>query len=265
MTATKPGPEREATLTPALAWRQQLHAEVIKLRSTRSTYALMAGGLLLGVVTLGVFLVFLPTDDALVDRTAVNALIDSAGRGWMFAVLIGVICSSGEFRHLTISGTLIAHPNRSSLLLAKATAAAGAGVLMALASVLGGTVIVALDLTGQVGIGTIGSAGALQLAGSGIAFALAAAIGVGLGGLIRVQVGAVVVVLIWVLAIEPIIALAWPDVDRWLPGNAVNALGATGLFSAPGDALRAVAVLIGLATVSLVAAALTSMRRDITS
>ena len=254
-----------ATAGATHAWRHQLHAEVIKLRSVRSTYALLGGGLLLSLATLGVFLVFLPTDGAIVDRSAVAALVDCAGSGWLFALLLGVIVSSGEFRHLSISSTLIAHPNRVSLLLAKATAAAGAGVLLALLSVLTCAVIVTLDLIGQVPLALIGSAAVLQLLGSAVAFALAAVIGVGLGGLIRVQVAAVVIVLIWVLAVEPIIALAWPVGDRWMPGSAVTSLGATGLGFAPGDARGGTAVLVALAAASLAVAALTTTRRDITA
>jgi len=244
---------------------RQVRAEAIKLRTIRSTYLLLAGGVALALVTLAAFLIFIPTDGSVIDAPAIRGLMEISGRGWLFALLIGVIVASGEFRHLTISGTLAAQPSRATVLMAKSLAAAGAGAVLAVVSVAICALIIIVDLLGQAPLGTLAVAAALQAVGSILAFALAAIAGVGLGALLRVQVAAVVVALIWVLAVEPILALAWTAGAPWLPGTAVTTLGATGLATDLAEASRSLGVLALVAGALVVVAALTTMRRDITA
>jgi ABC-2 type transport system permease protein len=117
--------------------------------------------------------------------------------------------------------------------------------------------------------------GAVQLAaiiaGGGAATALAAALGVGVGAIVRNQVGAVIAVLALLYVAEPLLGLvpgAGPAVQEYgLGGLASGATGTTG-FPATAHLLgqgSAAVVLAGYAMVALLAGAVLLRRRDVTT
>lgn len=56
---------------------------------------------------------------------------------------------------------------------------------------------------------------------AGVGYAL---LGVGLGALVRNQIGALIGGLLWVLFAEPILGHALPDVGKWTPADAASSL-----------------------------------------
>jgi len=107
-----------------------------------------------------------------------------------------------------------------------------------------------------------------QMAAAGyIVMAAFAVIGVAIGALLRNQIAAVVVVLVWMLAVEQIVVTSYPSVGRWLPGSTAWVLLQLGpsvdpdgkLLSAPGAAL----LLAAYAAVAVALALRLTPQRDV--
>jgi hypothetical protein len=111
--------------------------------------------------------------------------------------------------------------------------------------------------------------------GAMLGAALMAAVGVAVGTLVRSQIIAVVIVLIWGLALEAILAGVLKAVGPYLPYTACMTLAsshpgggvlgyATRSHTAPLPYLAAVGLVAGVATIIGLIAARTSLRQDIT-
>jgi len=200
--------------------------------------------------------------------------------GYVFPLLIGTLMVTTEFRHKTLTPTFLATPKRGVVLWAKIVVGIGVGALFGVLGVLSSAVPAAGLLAGY-GLGTdLTSADTWALFGRMIlAFVLWVLVGIGVGALIRNQVGAIVGVLVFTQFLEPVgrAAAAFvdglSDVTRFLPGAASDALVGASVFTAAtpggtgGDALEwwvGGAVLLGYAAVFLALGHLFSWRRDVT-
>jgi hypothetical protein len=98
-----------------------LRAELLKLRTTRTFAAVLASAaaLSLTLVVLGAVLGKETKPHALFTNSAITYII----------VILGAIAMTGEWRHRTITGAVLAAPNRVRLLAAKAISYSVAGVL----------------------------------------------------------------------------------------------------------------------------------------
>ncbi|WP_121258030.1 ABC transporter permease subunit [Nocardioides ferulae] len=206
---------------------------------------------------------------------ALSAYTLAASLGYVFPLVVGALSMTGEFRHQTITATLLAEPRRTRVLLAKLAAGLAVGLVHGVAgtlgAVLGGAPVLALrDQPLFLGDGEV----LTQLVFSVLALAVWAVIGVGLGTLLTNQVAAVVVILAFTQFVEPILRLgltavsALEDVAKLLPGAAAEAMVGSSLYSASGllDLLpRAggTAVLLGYAALFAVLGRVTTLRRDI--
>jgi len=168
-----------------------LQAELIKLRTTRTFVALtaIAGGLSLLLTVLTGVLSDPQPEDVVTDIFAND--MSSA-----FILVLAVVGITGEWRHRTITGALLAAPDRLRFLAAKAIAFAGAGLVLSLlisaaVTVVGFVFVGVRDLPGP----DAGELGEYVARSAGLA-ALGGAFGVAIGALIRNQVGAIVVVLV---------------------------------------------------------------------
>jgi ABC-type transport system involved in multi-copper enzyme maturation permease subunit len=103
------------------------------------------------------------------------------------------------------------------------------------------------------------------LAMSGLALVIYAVIGVGLGALLRNQVGAIVGGLVYLFVIEPIIRAipATAGAYKWMPGGALEALTAT--FQGPEllEAWQGGLLLLGYGLVAAVLGTFLAVRRDV--
>lgn len=236
-----------------------VHAELLKLRTTR-TFAALAGAAL----SLSLLVVVLRTtmDSGLAAQDA-RSLFEGGITG-LFVLLLGAIGATGEWRHRTIATSILAAPDRVRLLGAKMLSYAAAGVVLALivtvACMLVGTLILADS--GQVTIGLV----ELDLLWRNLAIAaLLGALGVGVGALVRNQIVAVTGLLILSLLLEPMLPALVADVARFGPtvGAPSGILGldiGAGELLAPGLAL---AVSIGWAAAAFAAAAARLRGRDL--
>lgn len=189
-----------------------LHAELIKLRTTR-TFAALAG---LAIFTSLVFAVLVTV---LSEPTADNVVSEvfTADTSQLFILMLAIIGISGEWRHRTIAGALLAVPDRMRFLAAKTIAFGAAGVVLSLLISLA-VVIVAFTILTVRDL-TLPHAGELlsQIARNAGVAALLGAFGVGLGALMRNQLVAIVLALALTLMIEPTVMGLAPDVGRFGP------------------------------------------------
>jgi ABC-2 type transport system permease protein len=254
--------------------------ELFKLTSTRLSYGLLAAsvGLTLLWTTLEASRAGKTNGPASLYTAAGQTSIITGGVwGLILAAVLGVIISSGEFRHHTAALTYLAEPDRSRVLAAKAAAGALGGAVFGLAGY-AITLVVGLSFTAARGYRLVIGAGTLADWGVGhlVGAALLAVIGVVVGSLVRSQLAAVIGVFVWTLIIESLIGGLFGSVRPYLPYTAATALAGTPLGSAnfgpargvsgvaPLPFAAATALLAAIALAGGLVAARTTVRRDIT-
>jgi ABC-2 type transport system permease protein len=188
-------------------------------------------------------------------------LIGAASASLLFALVLGILIATWEYRHGTITQTFLTTPVRELVVGTKVGVAALAGVLLTLPALLLMFVIAEIWV-GAEGLHFGGEEwkliGGLVL-GAALVGALGAEIGSGTGR----QLGAIVVAFAWVIFAEPALTV-WTSLGDYLPARAI--LG--GVLGAEGDDVPsfgkgivvAAVYVIGLGAIAL---ALTR-RRDIT-
>ncbi len=198
-----------------------LQAELIKLRTTRTFIALVCTAV--GVSLLITILIALLTEP-----TEESVLVDvfNSDTSGLFILILAVIGISGEWRHRTITSSLLAAPDRIRFLTAKTIAFAVAGLVLSLLisvaiTIAGFVILTARDLPTP----ELGELVEQFARNAGIA-ALGGAFGVGIGALIRNQVVAIVGLLVVTFAVEPVLLGLLPEVGRFAPFGALPAAAA---------------------------------------
>jgi len=199
-----------------------------------------------------------------------------AGGVWsmIIAMVLGVTISSGEFRHHTATNTYLAVPGRNRVLAAKAVVGAIGGAVY---GVVGCVTAMAVGLSFTAAHGYHLAIGPGTLAdwsiGRVVGTALLGAVGVVLGSLVRSQLAAVVGVFVWALLLESLIGGLFGAARPYLPYTAATSLAGTPLGEAgfspasgvpPLPFAAAAALLAAIAVAGALAAARTTVRRDIT-
>ena len=203
----------------------QLRSELLKIRTTRTTAALLlaaAAVTLLGTSVEGLS----RTLHELAQEHAQRTMFSAAGSSVvLFSTLAGLIMATSEFRYGTIRPTLLVEPRRRVVLAAKLIAAALAGTLFAVICVAvafgGGFAILAAR---DVSVALTSSHTLVLVFGTIAASAVGGMLGVAIGTLIRNQVGAIVAVAAYAFAIDAVLFSAVASVGRYLPGKASDAL-----------------------------------------
>ncbi|GAA5050502.1 ABC-type transport system involved in multi-copper enzyme maturation permease subunit [Thermocatellispora tengchongensis] len=196
----------------------------------------------------------------------------SGSAATLFVMILGIVMVTAEYRYQTITGTFLTTPRRGRVVTAKLLAGLVVGVLFGLATLALTAVVVipAVSLSG--GEVTLTDHGIPRIAGGVLAsVALYALFGIGLGALIRNQIGAIMAGVAWVFVVEAILAVvpALRTVGKWTPGGASNALINVNVNTGLGEfdllpAWGGAAVLVAYALLFAAVASLTTLRRDIT-
>jgi ABC-2 type transport system permease protein len=259
-----------------------IRIELLKLRTTRLGYGMLATGA--GLTAMFAILEAAragtgggAAPDPLNTFSGFSSVIGSGVWGLLFAAVLGVTISTGEYRHKTATLTYLASPDRTRVLAAKVAAAAVAGALFGLVTYLvaGGS---ALSFTLAKGYQVPLSDATMARFGVGhlLAGALLAAIGVGVGELLRSQLAGIVAVFAWSIVIESLIGALFTATRPYLPYTAATNLAGTALGDAafgpahgtaggtPLPFLATTALLVAIAAVFAAIAASTTVRRDIT-
>ena len=203
-----------------------------------------------------------PDYEALALAVASNAAV--------FALILGIIGMTQEFRHRTATPTFLTTPKRGRVVVAKLVAYALAAVPFALAAVAVTVAVVVVYAGARGAAPSLSGENAEVLLSAGLAIVVYAVIGVGLGALLRNQVGAIVGALVYLYVVEPLLSAfsATAAVYKWLPGGALEAMTTT--FRGP----QAIApdllerwqgglLLLGYGLVAALVGTLLSVRRDV--
>ncbi|MDA0173155.1 ABC transporter permease [Solirubrobacter taibaiensis] len=204
-----------------------INSELFKLRTTRTFIALVGAALAIALVAAILLAAFVNFNTEDQPNEILPIVIGPIVRA--LALVIGVLAVTNEFRHGTITPTLLVVPNRTKLMLAKLVAVLGMalvlGFVVGLIMVGSGSIFASLR-----DFETGGMVLSIVL-GSTVATALNAALGLGVGVLVRNQVGAIVGVLIYGFILEDLIGLI-PGVRDVLPkyglGGVSNSLAGVG-------------------------------------
>ncbi|MCF6505987.1 ABC transporter permease [Blastococcus sp. MG754426] len=246
-----------------------IRAEWTKLFTTRVWLGLLLGAcvMVIGFAVLltafagnpesGIPAVGTPLYEELAMANAVNVNV--------LFLIVGIIGMTQEYRHRTATPTFLTTPRRGNVVIAKLLAYAVAAALFAL------VVLVVNYAAVAVHAGARGAAPALDadnlgtLGSAGLALVIYAIIGVGLGALLRNQVGAIVGGLVYLFVIEPIIRSipATSGAYKWMPGGALEALTAT--FEGPDllEAWQGGLLLLGYGLLAALLGTFLAVRRDI--
>jgi ABC-type transport system involved in multi-copper enzyme maturation permease subunit len=244
-----------------------VRSELLKVRTTRGWWGyLIVIVLLVGAAVAGDTGT---ADDA--DRSLLQfqlGLVEAAGFAALLALILGITMVTTEFRHGTITPTLLAEPSRERVLAAKTLAGSMVGALF---GVLALFIVAAIALPwlsivdAEIHLdGEIGTRAAATLLGV-VLFAL---MGLAIGVAVHSQVAALVGTLLWVFLAETLLLglLGLLDLDgaiSYLPFRALDGADGTG----GEDLLRYwPAVGVSLAWIAAIGAAgvARTRRRDIT-
>lgn len=252
-----------------------IHVELLKLRTTRLNWGLLATA---AAVT-AVFAVLNATRDKNAPINTASGLNTEVLVGvWalLLSLIFGVVTASNEFRHSTATLTYLATPRRNRVLAAKAIAVACGGAAFGLAGGVIATGIGLIYVAARSFHLALGAATLTRYAvGYVVAAALLAVIGCGVGSIIRSQVAAITVVFVWAMIIESVLGGQFHAVRAYLPYAAATTLAGarigysmfqSGTGASAGTPLpfaAAVALLAGLATLLCTVAARTTVARDV--
>jgi ABC-2 type transport system permease protein len=252
--------------------------ELLKIRTTRTPLGLLAA-------TIGITAVITALDAArsggkfappLSTSAGLSFVITITGFALLMALILGIIVSSGEFRHGTATITYLGTPNRSRVLVAKAIASFGAGTLFGAAGAATATAIGVAFAAGHRQALAVGAMTMIRFAlGATLGAGLLATLGAGIGSLIRSQLAGVVGALVWCLLMESVLGGVAESLGPYLPFTAATTLGGSkpgggdiGFYASasirPLPFLGATALVTGIALVISAVAARTTVQTDIT-
>lgn len=197
-----------------------LRAEALKLRTIRTTWTMLGLGLLVEGLFAGLYVGLVSLEDV----GPIREVQTGTGLLMVMLLVLGVLAITTEFRHGTASTTFLAAPRRYPVLAAKLGAVLGAGLLAGLAyvGVNGG---LALPLF-EAREGSLPPTGDLVsvYAGVVVSFALLCAFGLGVGAIVRSQVGAIIVALAFFFILSPLPELLPGDIGIYFPAQAIGSL-----------------------------------------
>ena len=240
----------------------QTDAELLKIRSTRTTIGIVVGMVAL-ILLFGLLSGLLTKTPNLISVEDQRGLLSVGGLAGVFSALAGIMLVTSEYRFGTIRPTFLFTPRRSRVVTAKLAAGLLAGLAFGVVGEGLGFGIGYASLAGRgIDYALDGGQTALLVLGTLAGVALWGAIGVGLGVVVRNQVASIIGLLAWGFVVENLLFAFVPSVGRFGPVHAQDAL--TGLTTdhllpaaAGGAVLLVWAVVLAVAGVALVA------RRDV--
>lgn len=243
-------------------------SELVKLNTTRARFAYAV--VLLALVALATATMVGGTPAAeRVDPEFQHDIVAGAGIVGLIVLILGIVVVTGEFRHGTITPTLLVTPRRPLVVAAKAAAMVLVSVALAL---------VALALVYAIAWPWLSARGEEVRLADGDALLIAAQVvlaavvwgllGVAVGAIVQNQVAALVGSLIWLLMAEPLIPalldlIGIEGTQPYFPGQALDAVAGVDspdLLSFEGGLALALGYVAAIALLGV----LRLQRRDVT-
>jgi ABC-2 type transport system permease protein len=205
-----------------------MRSEWFKLRSVTSTVVLLCFvvGVSIGLSLLTTAVI--QVDDPSLDITVADRLsfaLAGVSTSLTLLAVVGVLLITQEFRFNTLRVTFAAVPRRPAVILAKAIVLALVALIVSAAMVafstaLGAAVLSARDAPIDFGI----SGTSRVLFGAVLLSILYTLIGLAVGAIVRSQALALVLVIVWPLLVEGIFGAIFPQVGKFMPFAAANAM-----------------------------------------
>jgi hypothetical protein len=197
-------------------------AELLKLRTTRTALGFFIVTVLLTLLLHGAGFA---TTEISSPQDVENAF-NGAAIATVLLLILGIVATTGEYRHRTITGSLLVTPDRRRYLASKLiayliTGAALGAVAIVVVMVVGLAWLAARDQPTD--LYSTGDFALLALRGT-VAAALSGAIGVAIGAIVRNQVAAVVGILLYLFIAEPVIGVISQDAMDFTLGQSQAAL-----------------------------------------
>jgi ABC-2 type transport system permease protein len=205
-----------------------IHAELLKLRTTRMIYGLAFAALVFAPISVISAITSAGKSGgapSLTTGEGIRNVMSAGSSGAIVVLVIGILIMAGEFRHSTVTSTFLVSPKRGRVVGAKIVASALVGVGIAIVSAALTLVILVPWLASKhIHLHLLSHNVGVTLLGGIAAMTIYAAVGVGVGSLIRNQTAALLAALAWVLVIESLLVGFVPEVGKWIPGGAAAAL-----------------------------------------
>lgn len=236
--------------------------ELLKLRTTRTPWLLLAFGQILLVAGISAIVV---SGGDLGSADVQVAAIGHVGLMSLLTMVLGITAVAGEYRNKTITDTYLGTPRRGRVVTAKLVTYAAVATLFGLLNAITALLATQIWCWAKGYTLDLSDAELWQTIAGGVLWTTTfAAIGVGVGALVRNLAGAIAAALAWLALVEGIVSQLIGGLGRWLPfasGTALNHLpsAADGL-----PQWGAALVLVGYAGVFALLAVSTTVRRDVT-
>lgn len=198
-----------------------VHAEFLKLRTTQVWFWMLLGAV--GITALFVIGQLASSDGVRSARDIPN-VFTSSGTAYVVVFVLGVLGVTTEFRYQTITGTVLTTPSRWALITAKMITYALVGAAYALVCVIV-QILIALPWLSSKGydVSLTDQHIPRALVGVFVVVTLFAIVGLGAGALIRNQIVAVSVGVVWIVLLNNIL-LAIPGVKYVFPYTPLGGL-----------------------------------------
>lgn len=238
-------------------------AEWLKLRTTRLLHGMIPAAVAISFAAVaGSVLATDRAGIALESTAGIRRVLPITGTGALLVLIAGILISAGEYRHGTAADTFLTTPRRHHVVAAKLVVGAGLGLATGAVTSLACVGVASLLYNVKGATFPFDDAEVwLTLAGTLVYTTLFAVLGVALGTLVRNQVLAVAGALAWIALVEHILVNLAPDIGRWLPAAAGQAIVRTpldGLLSPLGG----VALLVAYAAATALAGIRFAATRD---
>lgn len=205
-------------------------AEWLKLRTTRLLYAVVPGAVALSFAAVAGAVLSIGSSGQLGSADGIRRVLAVTGTGAIVVLVAGILISAGEYRHGTAADTFLSTPQRHRVLMAKLWAGAALGLATGAITSLACLGVAAVLYNARDAAFPFSDPDVwLTLVGTLTYTTLFAVLGVALGSLLRNQVLAITCALAWLAVIEHTLVNLTPDVARWLPAAAGQAIVRTPL------------------------------------
>jgi ABC-2 type transport system permease protein len=244
-----------------------VRAEWTKLFTTRVWIGLLIGAIALAVLSTVILAAYAgnadvgipPVGDPVFEELALAGPANSV----VLMLVLGVIGMTQEYRHRTATPTFLTTPHRGRVVIAKLVAYALVAVPFALVVTAVNYAVLAALTAGRDAVPALTGDNLRVAVTSALALVIYTLIGIGLGALVRNQVGAIVGGLVYLFVVEPLIRQFIDPAYKWLPGGGLEALTAT--FQGPDllEAWQGGVLLLGYGLVAAVLGTFLAVRRDV--
>jgi ABC-2 type transport system permease protein len=211
--------------------RQIIQAEFLKLIYLRSTWIYFLVAALFGALnTVATGLAIdsgnsgfgFPNTETTI---GVDSVYSNAAGSYVFALIIGILMITSEFKHGTAIATFLVTPKRNRVLIAKIVMGAIAGLFVQLVAFLVAVAAATIYLATQPNAADPTTSKLLSiLMAALLSGAVLGIVGIGIGALIKNQAIAITGSLIWLFLVEPILITFAPAIGKYLLSGAVTGM-----------------------------------------